>query len=687
MSLQVWLPLNRDPNMTPEITSYRVEANVTRTEDEDGWYKITDLTHGSGGRWGIYYDFAVKPNTTYTLYVYSKSTTGTKASIGVQSFAVVTWPAVRDTNTASDEKLTTYSWTTGPSDSIARVYLALVTTSTKDNDYVFYKEPRIYEAPQNQGIANLVVTNNGVLINDEGKLGKCYYFDGGAHYLSFVKSDLIKNTQPWSVSAWVKLINGKGYYPLFWAGASTPNASGVGGVSLHGGYLNRLECSDGTHTLDTTIGTALSYDEWYHITLTYDGLNITKYINGVLNASKEWTYGFGNQSQFQVGGFWGPDLYGYINDFRIYDHALSEREIKELARGLVLHYPLNNNGFGGDNLSTLSNTSKVEIPASSTSNYNYFWIVVTGNLIVGETYTFSAEVEVSDNIESCTVYNYNVNPTTSGPITYNFPADGKRHSWTFTATATGLIAYAGSAGKTIGHSAVYKNIKLEKGDKATPYVPRKSESSYSNAVYDISGFQNNGTITGALSTSIDTPRYNVATYFDGTSYIVTDYYSTLGTGNFTISAWIKLELNSSKTYQPIIINKGTGAASVGCGIYFNHNQNKFLWSTGDGSTATEIWTAKTFTDLYDKWIHIVMVRNTSDTKKGYFYINGVREELASIPAIRDVSNTIYPMVVGAIGPHNYTTYQYTGDISDLRLYATALSADDIKELYEMGVSA
>ena len=199
--------------------------------------------------------------------------------------------------------------------------------------------------------------------------------------------------------------------------------------------------------------------------------------------------------------------------------------------------------------------------------------------------------------------------------------------------------------------------------------------------YDCSGYQYNGTRFGSLVFQSDTPRYLASTYFDGSSYIVTDYYSNLGTGDFTISAWVKIE-SSSKTYQPIIINKGTGAASVGCGIYFNHSQNKFLWSTADGSSATEIWSANTFTDIYDKWTHVVMVRDSNDSKKGYFYINGTRQELASIPAIRNVSNTTYPMVIGAIGPHNYASYQWTGNISDVRIYTTALSADDIIALYE-----
>jgi hypothetical protein len=32
---------------------------------------------------------------------------------------------------------------------------------------------------------------------------------------------------------------------------------------------------------------------------------------------------------------------GKLNDFRIYDHALSTKEIKEISRGLILHYKLN----------------------------------------------------------------------------------------------------------------------------------------------------------------------------------------------------------------------------------------------------------------------------------------------------------------------------------------------------------
>lgn len=749
MSLQVWLPLNKDPNMTPEIVSYRKESGVTLTEDTDGWYKVQDTTHASGSRWGIYYDFAVKPNTTYTLYVYSKSTTGIKASINIQSFAVVTWPTQRDTNTTSDEKLTTYSWTTGPSDSIARVYLALITTSTKANDYVFYKEPRVYEAPQNQGIANTNITENGAIYqSNAGKLGGCFKTTSNAHIDLKYNGDQV-NTGSISFGGWFNFnkneLQERFSTYTYTDVRTTPTGNIIGNNSYGGvgliwytnnmyntnGILNNLYITCSIRSTNNgaraTSGREIPFNTWVHLFLIFN--KITKelqlWINGELvqySIMLDFDDARSQNLMLNYNAVWGGNGPSFnipflVNDVRIYDHALSVQEIKELARGLVLHYPLNNNGFGNENLILSSHsvtsggnangiTSSYELDGSlkviSTSgNGNYRSVLfaadsksnVAAKLSAGDAYSISVDVKVASGTKLPTLF---IN-TNNGYK--QLQGDIKLNKWirayysgiwvTPASDSYGSIHLHLGFSNAIG-TYYFKNFKLEKSPKPTPWSPAPSDAlamtmGMNNSIaYDISGFQNNGTITGAQSTLTDTVRYNVATYFDGASYIVTDYYSNLGTGDFTISAWIKLELNSSKTYQPIIINKGTGAASVGCGIYFNHNQNKFLWSTADGFAATEVWTANTFADIYDKWTHVVMVRNSSDSKKGYFYIDGTRVELASVPAIRDVSNSTYPMVIGAIGPHNYSTYQWTGGISDVRLYTTALSAADIQELYKMG---
>lgn len=77
---------------------------------------------------------------------------------------------------------------------------------------------------------------------------------------------------------------------------------------------------------------------WNHICVTYQNPDVKIYVNGtqigsttgVINAS---TYAYDTQV------IWSTTSH-YINDFRIYDNCLSPREVKELAKGLVLHYPL-----------------------------------------------------------------------------------------------------------------------------------------------------------------------------------------------------------------------------------------------------------------------------------------------------------------------------------------------------------
>lgn len=169
--------------------------------------------------------------------------------------------------------------------------------------------------------------------------------------------------------------------------------------------------------------------------------------------------------------------------------------------------------------------------------------------------------------------------------------------------------------------------------------------------------------------------------FSGSSqYIDTGFKESISTGDFTISAWVKLISDTTKTYQPIISNKTTAANSVGFAIYFNHNQNKFLWSTADGTNATEIWTTNTFANVYNTWTHVVMVRNSSDPKIGYFYINGERQDLASVPPVRNITNATYNMIIGDIATHNNAAYLWTGDICDVRIYDEAISPKLAKEL-------
>lgn len=77
--------------------------------------------------------------------------------------------------------------------------------------------------------------------------------------------------------------------------------------------------------------------------------NVIKiYKNGILNSTNTFTgtapsYSDGNGLGLGCFHYNGGNLYPYfgaINDFRIYDHCLSAKEIEEIAKGLILHYKL-----------------------------------------------------------------------------------------------------------------------------------------------------------------------------------------------------------------------------------------------------------------------------------------------------------------------------------------------------------
>jgi len=194
------------------------------------------------------------------------------------------------------------------------------------------------------------------------------------------------------------------------------------------------------------------------------------------------------------------------------------------------------------------------------------------------------------------------------------------------------------------------------------------------------------TAHGIHNTSVTTSNVTLDTsgklgrcaYFSGSSsYIQTDFPTNIGTNDFSISLWLKIPTISSGSYFTICTSKTTAAASVGFGIYWNYSQKKFLWSTADGSGATEIWMDTAVDNIvYDKWIHLVMVRNSSDAKKGYFYINGIRYELASVPVIRNIA-TATNLGLGRTTNGSYYTKMY---INDFRVYDHALSVREVKEI-------
>ena len=91
------------------------------------------------------------------------------------------------------------------------------------------------------------------------------------------------------------------------------------------------------------------------------------------------------------------------------------------------------------------------------------------NLVVGQEYTFSCEI---DNIDGDKVLNVKTYPGTE--IERNLKADNGRQAYTFKLNDenTHIYLYLGIRSRTNGSYKIY-NIQLEEGTEATTYVPYK----------------------------------------------------------------------------------------------------------------------------------------------------------------------------------------------------------------------
>ncbi|MCT3055746.1 hypothetical protein EFN57_04625 [Leuconostoc citreum] len=133
---------------------------------------------------------------------------------------------------------------------------------------------------------------------------------------------------------------------------------------------------------------------------------------------------------------------------------------------------VNNLSVGGRNLLLGTATPWTVKANDNTYNFDSMYDHLKG----GTTYTFSAEISVSNGQDSVSVGAFDAQIVTAWAFSYNFSKGVKRGSFTFTTPDNidndgHLIIYAGTQAQTAGLSATYTHMKLEEGTIPTDWSP------------------------------------------------------------------------------------------------------------------------------------------------------------------------------------------------------------------------
>lgn len=240
----------------------------------------------------------------------------------------------------------------------------------------------------------------------------------------------------------------------------------------------------------------------------------------------------------------------------------------------------------------------------------------------------------------------------------------------------GIISfYNSNANVEASFTARLKNVKLEKSSTATPWTPAPEDdaSFYDNVIYDTSGYCNNGSVTDSTcpTWSSDTPRYKGSYAFNGNKqYLKFQNPITSSSTDFTISCWVKFDDttgNSTICTMRTAVGNGIALFKIGNKIRFDDNAQ---------------FTFSDYTISANAWTHVVVTRLSSCKK---LYVNGIlKQTVNTVGDMKLISNvgTIGASSQGGDGISNYLN----GQLSDFRIYATALDNQTIEELYKVGAS-
>lgn len=587
----------------------------------------------------------------------------------------------------------------------------------------------------NQGTGTL---NNPFSVSaqtwENGKIGQNLYFNNVASNTITIAELIDKKTLTctfWyklknisTITTWADVIN-------FGVKNISSGSTATYRFEVHNSGLNNTWYGNGVVTDSEGSGsTTTDENVWHHMSMVTDGETVWFYKDGIQyatysNSTYKNNYAFTGSMRLSDAG-----MYVTMADVRVYDECLSQKQIKEISKGLIAHYTLsetiNNENIACENPLRLNNATSVTYDSETytytiesqvgDSSWGYGVRINDVNKCIipyDNYYRFSFEVWVPTQHQISIDYNNYSNDTSQWNPTGN---DNDLTSERLTSTktipgGTWTKCIFGSKNANVNntaHVSIYdvsciglvtssdnnsiiwkiRNFKYELSSEATEWIPYESDWRDSLGV-DVSGNGYN-TVSSTASNAIlshndDSPRYSGSTYFNGYTYLRSDWGSMawFNFDNATISAWMKPTTTPSGWTGSIGFQHDGGVENKTFTI--SNYDGKFTVHAVNGTTWDEAIISSETLPLNEWSYCVATIQKDNVLNKNILkmYINGVLVKTDIIDYKTATVRSDTCIGIGADFPGS--DEKYTGYYSDVRIYATVLSEDDIKKMYQVPI--
>ncbi len=233
-------------------------------------------------------------------------------------------------------------------------------------------------------------------------------------------------------------------------------------------------------------------------------------------------------------------------------------------------------------------------------------------------------------------------------------------------------------------------------NRGKPVAHWKFDECQGSTVNDSSGNGNSGTLNiggtgsqtsvGTCSTSGTawgngaTGKFNHSLNFDGTDDYISTNYTHNFTNGFSATAWFRTT-SSSSNLQTILANGGADSATVGIALRVN-SAGKILFEGSKGTSGTWNFSTTSNKIVNDGIWHFITATwdGTTNTNAVKLYIDGILDQQTT--ALASVSNSSLTLSIGRI-PGAGVSY-FDGKIDDVQIFNYALTANQVKSLYNQG---